>query len=143
MKKLFRMSNSRKSNYWPYQAWCVNSIPSSFCQNFLMECICKFNFFTCDLHFGHFLRRHPIWPLLWPYWAVLLWPFSINGQNNHYGLMIYGHKYGQMMCFLKEWPKCRSPVKKLNWYLHYIKSYGQNKFMSDLKKKLLFSLWGG
>ena len=31
--------------------------------------------------------------------------------KNHYGLIIYGHEYGQITCFLKEWPKCRSPVE--------------------------------
>ena len=32
-----------------------------------------------------------------------------NGRNDHYGLFIYGHKYGQVTCFWEDWPKCRSP----------------------------------
>ena len=43
----------------------------------------------------------------------------------------YGHKYGQMRCFLKDYEKCRSPVQKIYLLLRFPKSYGQNKIMAD------------
>ena len=50
-----------------------------------------------------------------------------NGQNNHYGLTLYGQKYGQYGFPCDEWDKGISPVKTELKNMHRIKSYGQNK----------------
>ena len=41
-------------------------------------------------------------------------PFARNGRNGRYGPTINDHEYGQTGCLLKEYEKCRSPVKELN-----------------------------
>ena len=43
----------------------------------------------------------------------------------------YGHKYGQMICLLKDWEKCRSPVQKIYLLLRFPKSYGRNNIMAN------------
>ena len=43
---------------------------------------------------------------------------SHYGHNGRYGCSVIwpnGHKYGQVWCLLKEYEKCRSPVKELTW----------------------------
>ena len=49
------------------------------------------------------------------------------GQNGHNGLPLYGHEYDLYGCLMKEWPKCRSPVKTVLKKMDLVKSYGQNK----------------
>ena len=61
--------------------------------------------------------------------------YGYFGHNGHNGLPLYGHEYGLYRCQMKEWPKCRSPVKTVLKKMDPVKSYGQNKKIS---KKIEF-----
>ena len=50
-----------------------------------------------------------------------------NAKNSRYGLVWYGHEYGQYLFLCEELYKHRSPVKTDSKNIHRIKSYGQNK----------------
>ena len=45
----------------------------------------------------------------------------------HYGVIQYGHKYGQNWCLCEEHKKCGSPVKAEWKNVHRFKRFGQNK----------------
>ena len=107
---------------WSYESNCgfqflVVKDKSVKIHNFITNTY-QLNFWRGDLHFGRSFNRQPIWTNWWP---QLFWSFRKNGR---YGTSCYG----LMGSLLKEYKICWSPVKKFNWYLQLVKSYGQNIF---------------
>ena len=85
------------------------------------QVICNCNALSLDIWLGHIYGHNP---------AGHYGHIANYGHNGHNGSSYYGHKYGQVVCLMKEHYNCSWPVKTVIKLLYTIKSYGRSNIWS-------------